>query len=129
VYLAGKGDVHMGPGTALIQRIDWSRANENQLMKAARGVGPGLGTVGCVPEFFSDCRTMSQNAGMGCACGGTCGGCGLGLFDSGMDFTTWGWPEWAIVGTGVYAALSLLGDSKRGYQRVGRVGKAVRRAA
>jgi hypothetical protein len=53
----------------------------------------------------------------------------MGLFDSGMDFTTWGAPEWAIVAVGVYAGLSLLGDTKRGYERTRRIGKAVRKAA
>jgi hypothetical protein len=71
--------------------------------------------------------------GMGACCDSCAkgGGCskGLGLFDSGMDFTTWGWPEWAIVGAGVYAGLSLLGDTKRGAARVRRVGKAVKKAA
>jgi hypothetical protein len=62
----------------------------------------------------------------GCGCGGSCG---MGLFDSGMDFTTWGAPEWAIVAVGVYAGLSLLGDTKRGYERTRRIGKAVRKAA
>lgn len=75
--------------------------------------------------------------GMGACCadcagkpaGSVCGSKGLGLFDSGMDFTTWGWPEWGIVAAGVYAGLSLLGDTKRGAARVRRVGKAVKKAA
>jgi hypothetical protein len=62
----------------------------------------------------------------GCGCGGSCG---MGLFDSGMDFTTWGAPEWAIVAIGLYSVLSLLGDTKRGYERTKRIGKAVRKAA
>ena len=62
----------------------------------------------------------------GCGCGGNCG---MGLFDSGMDFTTWGAPEWAIVAIGLYSVLSLLGDTKRGYERTKRIGKAVRKAA
>ena len=62
----------------------------------------------------------------GCGCGGTCGG--LGLFDSGMDFTTWGWAEWATVGMGLYTLFSFVGDTKRGVTRVRRVGKAVRKA-
>ena len=61
-----------------------------------------------------------QGKGMGCGCAGlgcTCGG-GLGLFDSGMDLTTWGISEWSIVATGVYALFSLLGDTRRGARRI-----------
>ena len=64
----------------------------------------------------------------GCGCEGNCGMTGLGLFDSGMDFTTWGAPEWVIVAIGGYAVLSLIGDTKRGYERTRRIGKAVRKA-
>jgi hypothetical protein len=77
-------------------------------------LGGGLSGLGCRGRLG------------GCGCGGTCAG--LGLFDSGMDFTTWGWPEWGIVGVGIYAALSMLGDTKRGFQRARRIGKAVRKA-
>ena len=63
-------------------------------------------------------------AGLGCGCGQ----CGMGLFDSGMDFTSWGWPEWATVGMGLYTLFSFVGDTKRGVTRVRRVGKAVRKA-
>jgi hypothetical protein len=35
-----------------------------------------------------------------------------------MDFTTWGAPEWGIVGIGIYAMFSLLGDTKRGARRI-----------
>ena len=70
---------------------------------------------------------LSGCAGLGgCGCGGNCGG--LGLFDAGMDFTTWSWPEWALVGLGLYTLFSFVGDTKRGVTRVRRVGKAVRKA-
>ena len=107
MYVIGKGQDINGPGTSMVQRIAWDRASETQLNKAA-----GLG----------GCR------GMGCGGMKGCGCAGLGLFDAGMDFTTWGWPEWGIVGVGVYAAMSLLGDTKRGVDRTRRVGKAVRKA-
>lgn len=110
MYLVGKGADVMGPGTSTVQRIDWSRANEMQLMDSVRGRGPGLG---CVPEFRSDCRQM----GMGCACGGTCRECGLGLFDS-MDPTAWGWQEWAIVGVGGYMLTSMLFTGRRAARQV-----------
>ena len=58
--------------------------------------------------------------GMGCGCSGLGCSCssGLGLFDSGMDFSAWGIPEWSIVAVGAYALLSLVGDTKRGARRV-----------
>ena len=100
MYLVGKGSDVMGPGTSMVQRIDWTRDQETQLRNSNRG--PGLG----------------------CPCKN-----GLGLFDSGIDFTTWGPAEWAVVAVGAYAAFSLMGDTKRGYARTRRIGKAVRKAA
>jgi hypothetical protein len=136
MYLIGKGSDVMGPGTSMVQRIDWTQDQETQLRNAQIGRGSGLGCVGLgclglgsVPEFAADCRQMSRYKGMGCGARDQMPYCGLGLFDSGMDFTTWGWPEWALVGVGVYAGLSLLGDTKRGVQRASRVGRAVRKAA
>jgi len=76
----------------------------------------GCAGLGCT----SGCKCK---AGLGCSCNK-----GMGLFDSGMDFTTWGPAEWAIAGIGVYTLFSLFGDTKRGVARVGRVGKAVRKA-
>jgi hypothetical protein len=45
-------------------------------------------------------------------------GNGLGLFDSGLDLNQWGWAELAAVAAGVYLLGSLIGDTKRGAQRV-----------
>jgi hypothetical protein len=115
MYLIGKGHDHEGPGTSMVQRINWTEDNESQL---AAATFPG--------------RSGRDALGLGCGCGGSCGAtgnCGLGIFDSGMDISAWGWPEWAIVGVGVYAGLSLLGDTRRGVSRVGRVGRAVKKAA
>jgi hypothetical protein len=64
----------------------------------------------------------------GCGCGGSCGGCGgshshgMGLFDTGLDLTGWGMPEYAIVGIGLYALFKIIGDTKR-------VSGAVRKSA
>lgn len=63
----------------------------------------------------------------GCGCGGKCGGLG-GLFEGGADFTSWGYPEWAIVGIGLYSLMSFMGDTKRGVQRVGRGADRVKRS-
>ena len=62
--------------------------------------------------------------GMGCA-GLCCGGsCGLGLFDSGFDFSTWGVGEWAVAAGGLYLLFSVFSTTQRGTQAVGR---AIRR--
>lgn len=60
---------------------------------------------------------LSGCAGLGgCGCGGTCGG--LGLFETGTDFTGWGWQEWALVGVGSYMLLSTLFTTQRAVSRV-----------
>jgi hypothetical protein len=58
--------------------------------------------------------------GMGCA------QTGLGIFDSGMDLSGWGIPEWLIVAVGLYGAISLFSDTKR---TVGTVRKSRRSSA
>jgi hypothetical protein len=120
MYLIGKGSDVMGPGTSTVQRIDWTRAQETQLMNAMRGRGPGLGCVGLgclglgsVPEFADDRRQMTRYRGMGCACRN-----GLGLFDSGLDFSGWGGVEWALVAIGGYVALSTVFTTQRASTRV-----------
>jgi hypothetical protein len=45
--------------------------------------------------------------------------CGLGLFDS-MDFSTWGFGEYLVIGLGAYLAFKLMGD-------VGKVAGTVRK--
>jgi hypothetical protein len=56
----------------------------------------------------------SGPSGLGCgSCGGTCGGCsgkGIGLFESGLDFSQWGVGEWGTVAVIGYLTLSLVGD-------------------
>lgn len=94
-------------------------------MAYRRTVGLGNGSMlGPVATQYS--AADSCDTGLGCACGGQCSG--LGLFDAGMDFTTWSWPEWGIVGVAVYALLSFVGDTKRGVERTRRVSRAVRKA-
>jgi len=74
--------------------------------------GPGTSMVQFVKPVF----------GMGCACGSLKCGCGenlgLGLFDSGMDFTGWGWQEWAIIGLGGYVLLSTIFTTGRAVRKV-----------
>lgn len=111
MYLVGKGSNVMGPGTSMVQRIDWSRANETQLMNGLRGRGPGLGSV---PEFVDDRRQMSRFKGMGCGCKK----CGLGLFDTGLDVSGWSWPEYALVALGGYMVMSTVFTTGRAARRI-----------
>lgn len=108
MYVVGKGHEHLGPGTSLVQRINWTTGQEAQLS--------GMGSVFSFPEFAGGCSAMNAGCsekGLGCGCSGKCGkGCGLGLFDS-MDFTTWGVPEWGLIAVGGYLVLSMAGDTKR----------------
>jgi hypothetical protein len=90
MYLVGQGHEHLGPGTSMVQRINWTGANEAQM----RGLGCG-------------CKGLA-----GCPCSG-----GLGLFDS-LDFSTWGWPEWAILALGGYMVLSTVFTTQRATTRV-----------
>ena len=116
MYLAGQGHEHLGPGTSLVQMINWTPAQEAEMK--------GFGLYGGVAEFRSGCGQMSRGCserGLGCGCAGKCGGsCGLGLFDGGLDTSTWGFPEWGItVGVGLYVVSSLFGDARRGVRSVG----------
>jgi hypothetical protein len=93
----------MGPGTSLVQRIDWEPIAEVQMRHGFASRGPK--GMGC--------------AGLGCAGRGLGCGCkGLGLFDSGIDYTTWGGAEWAIVVIGGYMLLSTFFTTSRAVSRV-----------
>lgn len=54
---------------------------------------------------------------------------GLGMFESGLDFSQWGAVEWTLVGLGVYVVGSLISDVGRGAGRVKRAVRPRRRAA
>ncbi len=88
MYLVGKGADVMGPGTSMVQRINWTPGNEAQAVK-----------------------------GFGCACGGKCGK-GLGIFEGGMNVSTWGPVEWTAVGVGAYMVLSTIFTTQRAVRRV-----------
>jgi hypothetical protein len=113
MYLVGQGHEHLGPGTSMVQRINWTTGDEFTLKGAQLGLG----------------------CAAGCGCDGGCTKKGLGLFDSGFDPTTFGWPEWLVVGLGGYMATSMFfgtgraigrarprvrGAVKRGRQRLGK---------
>lgn len=70
-----------GPGTELVERVNWSQ--------------DGLSGFGCAD------------------CGGTCG---LGLFDGSPS--EWGMAEYAVLGLGAYALLSMVFTTKRAASRV-----------
>ena len=91
MYLTSQQANIMGPGTGLVQRYDFTQ-DEGKRMQ---GLGCG-------------CKGLA-----GCPCGG-----GMGLFDSGMDPSGWGWPEMVIVGLGGYMVLSTLMTTKRAARRV-----------
>ena len=64
--------------------------------------------------------------GCGCGCGGHCSSATNGMgqfslympFSGGLDVTTWGWEEWAIVAVGAYAVASMVFTTKAGYRSV-----------
>lgn len=66
--------------------------------------------------------------GLGCDCGLGWKPRGLGLFDSGVDFTGWGLGEWATILLGAYVVGSVLFTSKRAASRVARIPHERRKA-
>ncbi len=69
-------------------------------------IAAGLGDCGCGCKGHGDCGDKSG---------------GLGFFDSGFDFGSWGWMEWGAIAAGVYFVASVIGDTKRGVARTKRV--------
>lgn len=57
-------------------------------------------------------------------------GSGFGLFETGIDFSGWSWPEYLIAGVGVYAVLSMVFTTKRAAGRIAAIpGERRRRRA
>lgn len=105
-YLPG-GAQQFGPGDALIQRY-------------------GMGAYTPTQNYFLTPAAAEGIRGMGCACG--CGGeCGMGLFDGGLDPSTWGAAEWGIVVIGAYAAYSMLFTTKAAARATRRKATGVRK--
>jgi hypothetical protein len=75
------------------------------------------------PVLFTP--AVSGLGGCPCGCAGGCGArAGLGLFESGFDWSQWGIGEWTAAAVGGYLALSVVGDlfkvgrvTARGYRR------------
>jgi hypothetical protein len=64
-------------------------------------------------QLTAGTNLIERYNGMGCGCG--CDSCaGIGLFDSGMDITNWGWTDWLAAGLGLYTVFSLFSTTKRG---------------
>lgn len=58
-----------------------------------------------------------SSCGLGCAdCGGKCGG--LGVFDGGLDWNTWGVTEWGAIFFAAYAVGSMIFTGRRGARAV-----------
>jgi hypothetical protein len=93
----------------------------------------GMGSCETIQSLKTCCDSCAAGGSCGrglsgCGCGGDCDKKGFGLFDSGFDFTSWSWPEWAVVGILSYSLLSFVGDTRRGVERVGRGAKRVKRS-
>ena len=87
--------------------------------KGQENTGPGTSL-----SLFSPPNYKVGMAGCGCDKYS-----GLGLFDSGMDFTAWGWQEWFAVGIGGYVLTSMLFTTRRAGRQISEgVGKRVRGA-
>ncbi len=99
-------------GTGLVQRI------------------PGLGLYMMTPDRSPSYGTalVQRIKGLGCS-GSDCNcGCnkGLGIFDGGLDFKTWGALEWGAVLVGIFAVGSMFSTTKRA---VGSARRSVRSRA
>ena len=80
-----------------------------------------------IPQFPPNGQApWNRQVGLGCA--GVCGCSGMGLFDSGFDPSTWGWPEWLTVAGGLYAAFAVFSTTKRAARSVHRKTRAALRA-
>lgn len=95
---------------------------------------PGMGQAPC--ESLASLRTCCDSCAQGgscgrglsgCGCAGLCGRRGLGLFETGLDFSGWGWPEVAIVALGGYMLLSTVFTTQRATRRVGKSFKRYQR--
>jgi hypothetical protein len=102
------------PGTQLIQRVN----------------GDGLGDYVPTPIYWATPAGQAGIRGLGCSGSCGCSDCktGMGFFDTGLDFTGWGPPEWAAVGLGAYMLFSTVFTTQRAARAVGRApGRAARK--
>jgi hypothetical protein len=105
VSAAGMGDYQRQAYVTPQTLVDPMRDATIRIPKEWGSIPP----VGCpvvIPQGLGGC-------GCGCNGAGSCGDKhdhGLGLFDSGFDYTQWGIPEWGAVAVGGYLLLSVVGD-------------------
>jgi len=77
-------------------------------------------------ETRSDYQAAPCSPGLGCIeCGGSCG---MGFFDSGLDWNGWGYLEWGALIVGAYAVGSMIFTGKRGVREVKQYAGRRRRA-
>jgi hypothetical protein len=81
-------------------------------------LAPGGGHGPAAPVLYTPAAGLG---GCGCGCNGhgSCGG-GLGLFESGFDWTQWSVGEWTVAAVGSYLAVSLFSDMARAGHKVRR---------
>lgn len=116
-YVKGNGHTHYGPGTSMVQFVP----------RGFQGMGD------C--ESLEGLKTCCDSCAHGGSCGRGLSGCGcnkglmgLGLFESGMDFSGWTWQDWMVVGLGGYVLTSVFFTGRRAVRQVREgVSKRVRR--
>ncbi len=104
--------------------------------RAPMGLGNYMGGNFAAPQWLPDglnfpMVTPPQGWGgglSGLGCGSCRGTCGMGLFDSGMDFSQWTWAEWGAIAVGSYVLFSVVSTTNRGARRVSRKARAAARA-
>lgn len=104
---------NLGPGTGLIEQY------------------PGMGFYAATPAYALTPAGQAGIRGMGCGCAGVQGcGCagGMGIFESGMDVSQWGVPEFAIAALGAYVLISVFDTTRRTSASVRRKSRALRKA-
>jgi hypothetical protein len=100
-YMQGNGHTHYGPGTSLTQFLP-----------------VGMGGCETIQSLQSCCDSCSDGGSCGRGLGCACENKGMGLFESGLDFSQWSYVEWTLVGLGSYMFLSTVFATSRGVDRV-----------
>ena len=87
-------------------------------MAYRRMVGMGNGTVVPIVAPLDYQSPNSCSYGLN-GCG--CSSCGMGIFETGIDFSGWGWPEWTIAILGGYMVLSTVFTTKRAVSGIAKI--------
>lgn len=88
------------------------------MIVARRGMGTACLTVQQLASCCDSCAVGGScgRGFAGCGCGGKCGG--MGLFESGIDVSGWGYAEWAVAIFGGYMVLSTVFTTRRAASRI-----------